>query len=130
MAVYTTLIVSLLLLGVSTADNKLPREIAVPKNNPEAGESETHHLAKRQTTCPFFFLREPPTSLQCNPEQDRTLTLTCKFLVGDNQNRIPLGFGWFFSLDGSTADLVQVSQFESNQSFSAFENVLVVRLIN
>lgn len=87
-----------------------------------------HHLWKRQSSCPgVFFLEEPPTSLQCNPQPGGTLTLNCKFLVGSLNSPVPLSIGWFFSPDQRVGQLIQVSRFQANVSFSAFENVLEVR---
>ena len=89
---------------------------------------QAHHLFKRQSTCPFFFLDEPPSTIQCLPQPNRTLSLNCRFLsVPSRQNVI---IGWFFSLDGIVASLVQVNQFDARNlliSLVASESRLEVR---
>lgn len=114
-------------MSLPTADaDGLPSEAAVPSL--QAVEVESHPISKRQSpsTCIYFFLSEPPSSLQCNPQENNTLTLGCNFLAGRISSRMALTSGWFFSLDGVVGDLVQVSRFQTNAQFSAFENVLVV----
>lgn len=94
-------------------------------------EVHSDHLAKRQTQCVVFYLREPPTSLQCNPQSFKTLTLCCQFLLNIVVNSpLQLEIGWYFSLNGVDAELVQASRFVVQTSLSAFKNKLVVRTLN
>ena len=117
------LIAFLLAVSAVSADG-MPQTALVPSDEEEVG---FHHLSKRQTSCRFFFLAEPPPSLQCNPQPNNILTLRCKFLVGNTAART-LDIGWFFSLDGIVGELVQISRFPVG-IFSAFENILVVSVI-
>lgn len=101
-------------------------QIALPssKEHLPDGYSQAHHLSKRESPCIYFFLLEPPSSLQCNPQVENTLILTCKFLTSVVA---PLRIGWFFSLDGRVGELIQDTRFEAEITFSAFTNKLVVR---
>lgn len=125
---FKALILFLLVFRQSVTALDLPSKLSVPDTNKQtmAKEIETHQLSKRQSSCLYFFLDEPPQSLQCNPQPNRILTLRCKFLVGSITRRLPLNIGWFFSADRIVGELVQVSPFEARASFTAFENVLVV----
>lgn len=123
------LIISLLVLELTTSLSPIdgmPRMVLVPGENQPETEVGSHQLSKRQASCLFFFLTEPPSSLQCNPQNDNTLTLSCNFLVGNTRTRLALDIGWFFSSDGVVGELVQTSRFEARAIFSAFESVLVV----
>ena len=112
--------------AVADSDCYLPSLLSVPLDEPA---EHHHHLSKRQSIpCLFFFLVEPPRSTQCVPLQNR-LPLTCTFLVGNIRTRQTLDIGWFFSLDGDVADLVQVSRFQATNTLIAFQNSLVVRKI-
>lgn len=129
----SSLIVPLLVLrlaaSLSAADaDGMPSMALVPhKQREEETEAGRHHrLAKRQSTCIYFFLFEPPGSLQCNPQVDNTLTLGCNFLVGRVSTSMSLRIGWFFSRDGVVGERQQVSQFQVLRPFVAFESVLVV----
>ena len=93
--------------------------------------NEFHHLSERQSqsTCQFFFyLNQPPSSLQCLPQVNQTLNLTCKFLLGQFSTRVvPLTIAWFFSQDGVVGECVTFFQFAAT-SLAAFESILVVRI--
>lgn len=92
------------------------------------GHSQDHYLSKRQSSrCIYFFLLEPPTSLQCNPQVDNTLILTSTFLTSVTA---PLRIGWFFSLNGIEAELIQSTRFVPEITFSAFTSKLVVRAMH
>ena len=96
---------------------------------------DSHRLAKRQTaTCPgVYFLEEPPSTLQCNPQPMGTLTVNCTFLNGiidPGLTQTPIiTIGWFFSSDGVIGNLVQSSAFQVRASLTAFRSVLVVSCI-
>ena len=129
---YSIAILSLLIssaLGlpdaVAAGGSDLPNWLSVRDQDLQAH----HHLSKRQSLqCPFFFLEEPPRSIQCVLPQ-RLLPLNCSFLVGQIRNRVVVDVSWFFSLDGILGRLVQTARFETIAPFVAFMNTLVVRMI-
>lgn len=128
-----SLLVLTLVASFSAADAEgMPSLAVVPHRH--QGEEETelghHRLTKRQSACIYFFQSEPPGSLQCNPQVDSTLTLSCNFLVGDVRARKSISIGWFFSPDGVVGERQQFSQFQVRRRFVAFESVLVVSVLN
>lgn len=130
-ALLLLLLASYCIAGLANANElQVARKLDSPSS--EEGDSHeevhNHHLAKRQTQqCQVFYLQEPPSSLQCNPEPSKTLTLRCQFFA-NIITQIPLDIGWYFSLNGVDAELVQVSRFVWQTQLTAFENVLVVRI--
>lgn len=128
-AAFLSLLLGLMLLCV-TAANELAVERSVPggeRKGEVLGAPPKHHLSKREVTCPFFLVDEPPRSLLCNPLPSNTLSLSCQFLVGDVFFlQLPLSMGWFYSADGITGELVHVAEFTAVGPFSSFESVLVV----
>ena len=93
-------------------------------------EEEGKLLVKRDTDCNIFFLLEPPTSLQCNPQASQTLTLRCSTFVSETLLFFFLktqDIGWYFSSNGEEGVLLQASRFISRNSSTAFEDELVVR---
>jgi hypothetical protein len=103
----------------------MPRKVLAPD---EPGD-ESHHLLKRQESSCFVCSKtEPPSSLQYNPHENRTLTLRCNVLLGSIslEGCDVFSIVWFFSLDGIVGDQVQLSHFQVKASFSAFESVLEV----
>lgn len=90
-------------------------------------EVHSHLVVKRQTQCYVFYLQEPPTSLQCNPQRLKTLTLRCQLFPLNRGRTAQLDIGWFFSVNGKEAELIQVSRFVGRTPYTAFQNVIVVR---
>lgn len=131
---YREVLLCLVVCSLATGLPEAPED-ALPETRLVPGHSsDAHHLEKRQSrVCPgVYFLAEPPTSLQCNPDPMRTLRLNCTFLSGVLQpgiNQVPLFIAWFFSSDGQAGRLVQVSQFVARVDLSSFESVLVVSFL-